>query len=249
MRRFGLIGKPLTHSFSKEFFSKKFLTQQISDAEYGLFPLKSIDELPELIETNQALIGLNVTIPFKELVIPFLDELDPVAAEVGAVNTIKITRTKEGVHLKGFNTDVIGFKEAIKPFLGIEHNRALIFGTGGAAKAVAYVLKQFNLSYFFVSRTIQNSNTISYKEIDAEAIKSFRLLINTTPLGTFPNVAEMIPISLEGISEKHLVIDLIYNPSETKLLSLAKQEKANTLNGLSMLQFQAEASWRIWNEN
>lgn len=249
MKVFGLIGKSLTHSFSKKFFSDKFQDEKIARAIYELLPIEEIGQLPNLIETHQNLVGLNVTIPFKETVIPYLNELDPVAAEVGAVNTIKISRNKNGFHLKGFNTDVIGFKEAIKPFLGIEHNRALIFGSGGASKAVAYVLEQFKLPFFFVSRTKQNFNTISYQDIDEEVIKSFRLLINTTPLGTFPEVEAMIPVSLKGIGAKHLVIDLIYNPAETKLIRLAKKQHAATLNGLSMLQLQAEASWKIWTGN
>lgn len=248
MRRFGLIGKSLAHSFSKDFFSAKFKSEAISDASYDLFPLDEISQLPELISKQKSLIGLNVTIPYKEIVLPFMDEIDPIASEIGAVNTIKINRTGNSIHLKGYNTDVVGFKEAIKPFLGIEHNRALIFGTGGAAKAVASVLKQYQLPYFFVSRNTENKNTISYKDIDSNVIKSFRLLINATPLGTFPEIDEMIPISLDGMGSTHLVIDLIYNPPETKLIRLAKSYEANTLNGLSMLQFQAEAAWKIWNE-
>lgn len=247
MRNFGLIGYPLTHSFSKEYFLKKFSKEEIEGCTYQLFPLKSIDDFNSLLESEKDLCGLNVTIPYKELVMNLLDEVDPIAEAVGAVNTILIKMDRERHSLKGFNTDVIGFQQSIKPFLAKEHERALIFGTGGASKAIAYVLSQLQIPFFLVSRSPKKDNEISYNELDAESIARFQLLINCTPLGMHPNLDSMIPIPLEGLGKNHIVYDLVYNPAESKLLREVKSRGGIAINGLNMLKIQAEASWKIWN--
>lgn len=249
MQEFGLIGKSLSHSFSQKYFEEKFLKEKINYCRYHLFPLSTIHELQDLIQNNNHLLGLNVTIPYKELVLPFLDEIDPIAKAVGAVNTIKINRKNDETKLIGFNTDVIGFRQSLKPFLAKEHHRALIFGTGGASKAVAFVLKQLNIPYYKVSRKTSNQlQTITYDDIDAKAIESFPLLINTTPLGMYPEIDKLPPIKIAGIGKNHLVYDLIYNPTESLLLKKAKENGALCVNGLSMLKLQAEAAWEIWKD-
>lgn len=250
MRQFGLIGKQLSHSFSKKYFENKFKLEQITNAQYKLFELESINQFKELITATPSLQGLNVTIPYKEEVIPFLDELDAIASEVGAVNTISFQRNKNGVpYLKGYNTDVIGFEESLKPSLNNSNIRALIFGTGGASKAIAYVLDKLEITYQWVSRNPTNINTISYEQVNKSILNNHHLLINCTPLGMFPNTKEYIPINPEYINETHIVYDLVYNPLETKLLSIAKAKGAQTINGLSMLEFQAEAAWKVWQKS
>lgn len=248
MRKFGLIGSVLSHSFSKDYFSRKFEKENINAAAYELYELASIDALSSLIENETELRGLNVTIPFKESVISLLNETDHTAGVVKAVNTIRIDRSGDKVILKGYNTDVIGFRDSLKPFLAKEHNRALILGTGGAAKAVSFVLKQLDIPHFFVSRKASATAQINYSDLDEKVLKSFPLLINTTPLGMYPNTESLPPIPLEGISNNHLVYDLVYNPKETLLLKEAAKRGAICVNGLSMLQLQAEAAWKIWNE-
>ncbi len=249
MQQFGLIGNPLSHSFSKNYFDKKFISEKINNCRYDLFPLASIHEFNNLLKNHKTLKGLNVTIPYKVSVMPFLDEIDPVAHSIGAVNTIAFENKFGKRHLKGYNTDVIGFRQSLKPFLAKEHHRALIFGSGGASKAVAFVLKQLDIPFYKVSRKPNSKlQTISYDDLDAKAIESFPLLINTTPLGMSPMVDSMPPIDISGIGSNHLVYDLVYNPEETKLLKEAKKKKALCVNGLSMLKLQADAAWEIWKE-
>jgi shikimate dehydrogenase len=249
MHQFGLIGNPLTHSFSKSYFEEKFKREKIRSCAYDLFPLSDVAEFDQFKNQHKELNGLNVTIPYKQSIMPFLDEIDPVAQSIGAVNTIAFEQKFGKVHLKGYNTDVIGFRQSLKPFLAKEHRRALIFGSGGASKAVAFVLKQLDVPYYKVSRKPNNKLlTIGYDDLDAKAIESFPLLINTTPLGMFPNIDEMPAILLNGIGPNHLVYDLIYNPEETRLLREAKKKRALCVNGLSMLKLQADAAWEIWNE-
>ena len=244
MNLFGLIGKQLSYSFSANYFSEKFHKEQLKDYGYRDFEIKSIADFQKVLSDNSNLHGLNVTIPYKESIIPYLDEIDPIAREIGAVNTIKYLKNGK---LKGYNTDVFGFRNSIKPFLDPNHSRALIFGTGGASKAIAYVLKALGIPFYFVSRNPSSEKEISYDDLDESSIASFRFLINCTPLGTHPNVDEMIPIETHAIGKKHLVYDLVYNPKETKLLKIAKSQGAIAVNGLSMLKIQAEESWRIWN--
>ena len=259
MRTFGLIGYPLTHSFSQKYFTEKFRKEKI-DAEYLNFPISSIDQFPALIEANPNLEGLSITIPYKTEIIKYLDELDETARVVGAVNCIKIgTRDKgiqgagdkgqgtRGVWLKGFNTDVYGFSQSIKPFLENTHQRALILGTGGASKAVDHVLKQIGLDTYKVSRKKTSGiKQFSYEEITKYVLDSFTLIVNTTPLGTFPNVNEFPPIPYEHLSSKHLLFDLVYNPEETMFMKKGKEAGATVINGLSMLHLQADEAWRIF---
>lgn len=241
MGRYGLIGKSLSHSFSKDYFGKKFLELGI-EATYENFELTKIEELKQLIE-EENLNGLNVTIPYKEAVIPFLDKMDPVAKEVGSVNTIAFVKGKT----IGYNTDVIGFENSLKPFLEHGMDRALILGTGGASKAVSYVLKKIGLDILFASRSPEGDNEISYNECNANAIKWHRLVVNTTPVGMAPNILEAPAIDYEGITENHLLYDLIYNPAKTQFLLEGQKRNASIQNGLSMLKIQAEKSWDIWN--
>lgn len=257
MRRFGLIGYPLSHSFSQKYFTEKFRKENISDAAYELFPLKSIEELPSLLEAHPSLCGLNVTIPYKEAIIPFLHELDETAAAAGAVNTIRITPNPSALslskrptpNLTGYNTDVHGFRQSIKPFLEMHHERALILGTGGSSKAVHYVLKQIGIDCYFASRNPGGREKhFSYEEINRYVIQAFPLIINTTPQGMHPNVNEFPPIPYEHITTRHLLYDLVYNPGETEFLKKGKQQGAVVINGLSMLYAQAEKAWEIWND-
>ncbi|MES2836916.1 MAG: shikimate dehydrogenase [Bacteroidota bacterium] len=247
----GLVGNPLSHSFSKNYFTDKFTTLNISEQwQYKNFELKNLIEITDVIARHDNLVGFNVTIPYKEKIIDFLDELDELAQETKAVNTVKITRNKNGevIKLKGYNTDVTGFKNSIKPFLEPQHQKALILGTGGASKAVQSVLKSFNIPFWLVTqKEISTENQLNYNQLTKEIISACALLINTTPVGMFPNIDEFPPIPYEGITNQHLVIDLIYNPEKTEFLKKAEQNGAQLLNGYSMLQQQAEAAWQIWN--
>ncbi len=242
MKLFGLIGHPLSHSFSKKYFSEKFKSENITDCEYELFDIKSINELPLLLKQNPNLKGLNVTIPYKESVIPFLSELSKEAKEIGAVNTIKI----DGNKLIGDNTDYFGFKQSLKPFIEIKHERALILGTGGASKAVEYALKSININCLFVSRNPTKENEISYEDVNEYVIKHHQIIVNTTPVGTFPNAIEKPAIDYDLITSSHLLYDLVYNPKETLFLKEGRRRGAIILNGYQMLQLQAEKAWQIW---
>lgn len=252
MRFFGLIGFPLSHSFSEKYFAEKFQRENITDASYQLFPVETIEKLPRLISENPELAGLNVTIPYKEKVIPFLDELDETAKAVGAVNTIRISRLKSQVsRLKGYNTDVHGFRQSIKPFLTSAHERALILGTGGASKAVEYVLKQIGVDCIFVSREKKNiagKTILSYEELNRYVIDSCKLIVNCSPVGTFPNINESPKLPYEAIGKEHLLYDLVYNPAETEFLKKGKANGAQIMNGLDMLKMQAEKAWEVWNQ-
>jgi shikimate dehydrogenase len=242
-KRYGLIGQSLGHSFSQSFFQNKFEKEGIQ-ARYDNFEIQQVDGILELIR-NEGLSGLNVTIPYKEQVMGLLDELDDVAQEIGAVNTIQIHQGKT----KGFNTDAYGFQQSIKPFFRNIHERALILGTGGASKAVAYTLENLGVEVYYLSRDPRNNNEFHYTDANSIMINSFKLLVNTTPLGTYPNVDEVPPIPLDAFTPDHLVIDLIYNPEKTRLLAAAEAQGADILNGLSMLKHQALKSWEIWNSH
>lgn len=243
MKLYGLIGFPLAHSFSQKYFEEKFRRENITDCEYRNFPIESLDKLSEALSENQNLVGLNVTIPHKEKVIPFLSELDETAREIGAVNCIKI----EGDKLKGFNTDAYGFEMSIKPFLENKYERALILGTGGASKAVAYVLKKWNISFHYATRNPSGSNQLSYQDLSKDNIKHFQLIVNTTPLGTYPDIETFPDLPYEGLSSVHFLYDLVYNPAESIFLKKGKEQGAHTMNGLKMLELQAERAWQIWN--
>ena len=242
MKRYGLIGKTLSHSFSKDYFTNKF-TQNNIEAEYANFELASVDAFEKVIKTEK-IDGLNVTIPYKESIIPFLDEIDETAKIIGAVNTIQFLPSGK---LKGYNTDAYGFAQSIKPFLAHQHERALILGTGGASKAVHYVLNELGIETLFVTREVTKDKQVSYDDLNEHYLNAYKLIINTTPLGTFPDTNECPNIPLEHLTPEHFVYDLVYNPEETLLLKHAKNKGAITLNGLSMLKHQAEKAFTIWN--
>ena len=246
MKQYGLIGYPLAHSFSEKYFNEKFRKEKISDCDYRLFPLKHINQLPELIQKNLSLRGLNVTVPHKESVLSYLDEMDEQAKAVGAVNCIKIIRKHNSIKLIGYNTDVHGFEGSLKPSLKSFHQHAIIFGTGGGAKAVAYVLKKLGISYTYVSRNPGNSNTIGYLDLTKPLIQNNLLIINTTPLGMFPQTQTFPQFPYEQLGKRHLLFDLIYNPEQTLFLQKGKKQGTTVKNGLKMLYIQAEKSWEIW---
>lgn len=244
MKQFGLIGHPLTHSFSKQYFEDKFRKEGITNCSYQLFDIENILEY-NTIKNTPELIGLNVTIPYKQLIMELLDEIEPNANLIGAVNTIKIDKNTKKT--KGFNTDYFGFKNSLKPFLENTHERALILGTGGASKAIHFVLKELNIDCLYVSRTPNKSNEISYQDVNEYVIKHHRLIINTTPLGTYPDIENYPNINYENLTSNHLLYDLVYNPEETIFLKKGKEKNCKTINGFQMLKLQAEKSWEIWN--
>ncbi len=247
MRKYGLIGYPLSHSFSKRYFTEKFDREGVGDAEYENYPLESIGELPELVRAEPVLAGLNVTIPYKEKVIPFLDSLAGDATAVGAVNTIRISRSG-GIRLTGYNTDVWGFETTLRPLLKPWHTFALVLGTGGAAKAVGYVLKKLGMEVWFVSRHPRGDRAIRYNELTGLMLQKIKLIVNTTPLGMAPHTDTCPDIPYGYLTSEHLLYDLVYNPEETLFMKLGKERKATVVNGMQMLVQQAERSWQIWNE-
>ncbi len=240
---FGLIGKNIAYSFSRNYFGNKFKLENIS-AVYKNFDLDKIVEFPDLISKNPEIKGLNVTIPYKETIIPFLDHLDPIAKEIGAVNTIKI---EDSGKLKGYNTDYFGFLASLRPHLKKQHTHALILGTGGASKAIAYGLNELNIKFKFVSRS-PLAEDLSYTDLNKSHFDEYKLIINCTPLGTHPKTGEFPPVPTAYFTPEHLLFDLIYNPPITKLMELALQNGAKVLNGHKMLELQAEKAWEIWNK-
>lgn len=241
-RRFGLLGRNISYSFSRGYFGKKFEREGIN-AIYLNFDIPDISGLPRIIAENPTLEGFNVTIPYKEQILTFLDELDPIARNIGAVNTVKLL--EEG-RMKGYNTDYYGFSEAIRPLLKPQHRKALVLGTGGASKAVKYALKNLEITPVSVSRAI-NEHGLTYEDLDEMILRDHLVIVNCTPLGTSPNTAEYPPIPIEFLHENHLVFDLIYNPAETRFMHLAAHQGATVCNGLRMLELQAEKSWILWN--
>ena len=237
MRTFGLIGKTLSHSFSEGYFNEKFHKEDINDAEYKNFELNNISEFTDLISKIKHS-GLNVTTPYKESIIPFLDELTPHAKAIGAVNTIQFKDNK----LIGHNTDTIGFSQSIYPLLN-ERNKALVLGNGGASKAIQYALKTLNIEYKIVSR----KSSFDYSDISSKSIVYYDIIINTTPLGTYPEIADFPQIPYKELNENHLLFDVIYNPTESAFLRFGKTRNCSIKNGLEMLEIQAESSWNIWN--
>ncbi|HEU4791008.1 MAG TPA: shikimate dehydrogenase [Flavobacterium sp.] len=243
-KRFGLLGRNISYSFSKGYFTEKFSKEHFEGCTYENFDIPEINNFTELKENNTDLNGLNVTIPYKESVIPFLDKLSKNAEQIGAVNTIKFTKKGK---LKGYNTDYYGFKKSLEPLLEVHHKKALILGTGGASKGVAFALDQLDITYTFVSREAKQ-NCIDYRLINATTFDNYQIIINCTPVGTSPNVDLFPLIPYEFFTEKHIAYDLIYNPAETQFLSKAKAQGAQIKNGLDMLIFQAEKAWKIWNK-
>lgn len=246
IKLYGLIGNPLTHSFSKEYFDRKFHLENNSNCQYQLFPLKSIAGFQKLITDHQNLLGLNVTIPLKKEVLNYLNHLSPEANEAGAVNCIKIDRSSGNPYLTGYNTDIYGFEQSIKPLLKTKHRKALILGTGGSSAAVAYVLRYLGIHFYYVSRKPHKSDQIKYDSLTREIIREHLLIINATPVGMFPNTSQFPDIPFEWITPDHLLFDLVYNPAETLFLKKGKVKGAITKNGQQMLHFQAEKSWEIW---
>ena len=238
---YGLLGKSISHSFSPDYFNNKFLREKI-DAEFVLFDIQSIDELPGLLKKNPGLKGFSVTIPYKQAVLGYLNDISPEAREIGAVNCVKVSESG----LEGYNTDVIGFKKSLEPLIEGETDlKALILGTGGAAKAVAFVLTALGISFDFVSRR-GNNQALSYNALGKTIVESSRLIINTTPAGMFPMVDAAPAIPYQYLTKHHLLYDLIYNPEETLFLKKGRRKGAVTKNGLEMLHLQAEAAWEIW---
>ena len=245
MRRFGLIGHPLGHSFSQKYFTAKFAAEGIQGCQYDLFPLPDITLFPSLWDTYPDLVGLNVTIPYKEKVIPYLDGMSDVVRSSGACNCIH--RTPMG--LVGHNTDVTGFERSLAPGIRPSHREALILGTGGASKAVAFVLGRLGIGYRFVSRSGGGDDgSLSYAELDRGVMATHTLIVNTTPLGTFPDIDTAPDIPYDLISPEHYLFDLVYNPPLTRFLEEGLKRGATTRNGSDMLAIQAEESWRIWND-
>ncbi len=248
MNIYGLIGYPLTHSFSKKYFSEKFEKENLHTSVYQNFEIDSIARFKDIIATNPQLNGLNVTIPYKEKVIDYLDELDPEAKEIGAVNTIKFTENVGLLKTSGFNTDIFGFEESINPLLQPEHKKALILGTGGASKAIEYVLKKKNINFLHVSRNNANGKSvISYNDLTPDVLNEYTIIINTTPLGMYPDIHSCPELPWEYVGQKHLLYDLVYNPDLTKFMSMGLEQGAQVKNGLEMLHLQAEKAWEIWN--
>lgn len=241
---FGLIGRNIEYSFSKKYFTDRFEKDNLLDYTYVNFDIQDINEFPEIIKNNPNIVGLNVTIPYKEGILPFLDKISKKATQIGAVNVIRITKNKK---LKGYNSDYYGFKKSIEPLLLPHHKKALILGTGGAAKAVAFALEELDILYTFVSREA-TENTIDYDRLNATTFDNFQIVINCTPVGTSPNTKEFPLIPYQFFTEKHLAYDLIYNPEETQFLKKAKKKGVLTKNGLQMLILQAEKAWKIWNK-
>ncbi len=243
----GLVGYPLSHSFSERYFAEKFAREHIQHYSYKAFPISNIDEFPELLKHNRTLIGLNVTIPYKETIIAYLDKLSPTAQEVGAVNTITISRKGSKMVTTGYNTDVYGFFQTLKTNNVNLPGRSLILGTGGASKAVEWVLKKHGCTIDFVSRNPQIPGHISYQELNTIGLSDFNLIVNTTPLGMYPHIDHCPTIPYETATEDQTFFDLIYNPAETLFLKRAAKQGAKTINGLYMLEQQAEKAWEIWN--
>jgi shikimate dehydrogenase len=244
LKQFGLLGRNISYSFSKGYFTKKFVTENLLNCSYDNFDIPEITDFSKIIKQNPDLIGMNVTIPYKEVVIPYLDELSEKAASIGAVNTIKFSKDGKS---KGYNTDYYGFMESLKPLLQKHHKKALILGTGGASKGVAFALKELEIDYLFVSRS-QKDNVLSYDQISAKTFDDYQIIINCSPVGTSPTIDAYPLIPYEYFTPKHIAYDLIYNPEETQFLKKAKAKGAQTKNGLDMLVFQAEKSWEIWNK-
>ena len=243
MDLYGLIGYPLSHSFSKKYFSEKFDKLSIN-AQYELFPIENIELFKEIITLNPNLKGFNVTIPYKEQIGQYLTHISNDAIEVGSINTVKIIENQ----LIGFNTDYIGFQKTLLPLLNSNVKKAAILGTGGSSKAVIYVLKKLGIEYTLVSRIPSKENEINYEDIN-KIISSFQLIINTTPIGMFPNINDVLPLNFKDITPSTIAYDLIYNPDETMFMQNCKKSGCITKNGLDMLIIQAEEAWKIWNTN
>jgi len=246
MYTIGLVGKHLSHSFSQKYFTEKFQKLGMNDHKYVNFEINSVDEILEIIKQDDSIIGFNVTIPFKKEIIGSLNFIDVDAKKIGAVNTVKVKRVNDIVELHGHNTDAYGFQFSVKPFLTLHHQKALILGTGGAANAVNYVLKNLGIDTLFVSRNTKNENCVLYADINEYTINQYKLIVNCTPIGMFPNSEVLIDIPYSALTSEHLCVDLIYNPTKTKFLEHSEKNGATILNGLSMLHLQADKAFEIF---
>ena len=247
MKKFGLIGYPLGHSFSKKYFSEKFIRENISGCQYEIYPLTSIDLLTELISDNPDLSGLNVTIPYKTAVIRYLNSIDEQARSVGAVNVLKLKRSGSKVIVKGFNSDIDGFRESLVPYLTKSVKNALVLGAGGAAKAVCYVLREFGIKITSVD-IIEAEGVINYSEVTDKILEANNLIVNTTPLGMFPDISGKPDLNYNCLTKNHILYDLVYNPEMTSFLKVGEERGCIVISGLKMLHLQAERSWEIWND-
>ncbi|MBE8714201.1 shikimate dehydrogenase family protein [Sphingobacterium hungaricum] len=247
MKKLGLIGKTLGHSFSKKYYLEKFERENIRDIDYDLYELSAIEKFKELYESEPQLAGVNITIPYKEEALAYMDELSPEANEIRAINCVRIARNDGEIKLKGFNTDAYGFEESFKKQLLPSHKKALILGNGGATKAVIYVLNKLGIDFLIVSRK-ESADSITYAELSPELMKEHQIIINCSPVGTYPLIDASPDIPYEFISDQHYLYDLIYNPEETLFLRTGREKGAVTKNGLDMLILQAEKNWEIWNQ-
>lgn len=243
MPLYGLIGYPLTHSYSKKYFSEKFEREKLVDCSYELFPLVSVDELPQLISSHPSLAGLNVTIPYKQKVLSILDDRQAIPAAVDACNCIHIRNGR----LTGYNTDITGFQKSLQPLLQTHHSHALVLGNGGASAAVQYVLQQLGIAYKVVSRVLHGNSSLTYNDLDRNILEQHFLIVNTTPMGMYPYTDSCPDIPYQFLSQKHILYDLVYNPARTLFLQKGEERGTAIKNGEEMLLLQAEESWRIWN--
>ena len=246
MRKFGLLGYPLGHSFSRKYFSEKFKREKIRDCVYENYPLETLGLLPDLISQNHELCGLNVTIPYKTGIIKYIDDAEPAVNDIGAVNVLKIRRMSGVIRISGFNSDITGINVSVRPYAGSIKN-TLILGTGGSSKAVAYTLKKLGINATLVSRT-KKEESITYGDLTPEIVANAELIINTTPLGMFPEINTLPDIDYNLLNEKHILLDLVYNPEITTFLKKGKERGCRIITGLNMLYAQAERSWEIWND-
>lgn len=247
-RQFGLIGGSLSHSLSQKYFTKKFAELGLTNCKYTLFPISEVSKVTNIIAGNPSLVGLNVTSPYKETIIPFLDELDPIVLKLGTVNVIKITRDGDYTHLKGYNTDIFGLHKTFEMLDLPSGCKALILGSGGSAKTAKFVLSEMGVKSTNVSRLPSTLDELPYSKLTAKTLQNYKLIINATPVGMFPNVSQFPKIPYEGITADHICLDLVYNPSKTKFMEKCEAQGARTANGLTMLYEQADKAWEIWNE-
>ncbi len=248
MRKFGLIGYPLGHSFSKKYFTDKFIREHISDSSYENYPLKDIGEVTELFASENELCGLNITIPYKSAIIKFLDTITPEAEEIGAVNVLKIRRSGGQIRLSGYNSDVTGIRDTLRPFINENTKNALVLGTGGSSRAVCYVLKKFGLNVDQVSRK-KTPGVLAYSDIGSDHLQRIQLIVNTTPLGMFPDIEGKPDIDYGSLTRNHILFDLVYNPEITSFLKMGAEKGSAIISGIKMLHSQAEKSWEIWNDD
>jgi len=247
MRKFGLIGYPLGHSFSKKYFTQKFISENITGCSYENYPLESLSKFTDLTESETELCGLNVTIPYKSEIIRFLNYIDKEAEEIGAVNVIKINREAAEIKLSGYNSDVTGIETSLRPYLKRNVRDALVLGTGGSSRAVCYVLRKLGVRVTLVSRREQ-AGAVQYSALDRSVIKGIQLIVNTTPLGMYPDTGTMPEIDYKALNSGHILFDLVYNPEMTTFLQRGKEQGCSIISGIKMLHSQAERAWEIWND-